>query len=120
MILQVHHIQISIPIGKETEARAFYGDVLGLKEIPKHDAAARGGLWFQLANAQLHVGVEDGVDRAKTKGHVAYQVRDLGELKLLLAKNGIETKPSSLIPGYDRCECRDPFGNRIEFTQVLG
>jgi len=59
-----HHVQVSIPRGAEDEARRFYGEVLGLMEIPKPPAlAGRGGFWLSLGEMQIHFGVEDGVDR---------------------------------------------------------
>ncbi len=42
------HVQLVIPAGEEDQARAFYGDVLGLAEVPKPaHLAARGGVWFE-------------------------------------------------------------------------
>ncbi len=35
MILKVHHAQITIPKNAENEARVFYCDFLGLREVPK-------------------------------------------------------------------------------------
>ena len=36
-----------------------------------------------------------------------------------LAAIGVEALESVPIPGFDRFECRDPFGNRMEFIQPL-
>lgn len=78
MIIGLHHAQITIPIGAEAQARAFYCGVLGLPEIAKPASLqGRGGFWVQVGAAQLHVGTEDGVDRAATKAHLAYLVSDL-------------------------------------------
>jgi catechol 2,3-dioxygenase-like lactoylglutathione lyase family enzyme len=121
MIIGVHHTQITIPVGAEEKARAFYCDLLGLKEVPKPEALkGRGGFWIQLSNAQVHVGGEDGFDRTKTKAHVAYAVDDLSKVRELIINHGIEPKDGIPLPGYDRFECRDPFGNRMEFIQRLG
>ncbi len=73
MIKAAHHVQISIPVGAEDEARKFYCGLLGMTEIPKPDSlCGRGGFWLDLDGFQIHFGVEDGVERQKTKGHVAY------------------------------------------------
>jgi catechol 2,3-dioxygenase-like lactoylglutathione lyase family enzyme len=118
MILGIHHTQISIPIGAEEKAREFYCGLLGFQEVPKPEIIRnRGGFWMQFANLQVHVGVEDGFDRMKTKAHVAYSVDDLEQVKTLLRSYGVEPKESIPIPGYVRFECRDPFGNRMEFIQ---
>ena len=115
----LHHVQISIPKGSEDEARAFYKDILGLREIPKPDPlAGRGGFWLELGGTQIHFGTEDGVDRAKTKGHAAYLVKDLEKWRQKLTDAGCEVMNGIPIPGYDRFEFRDPFGNRVEFLQT--
>jgi catechol 2,3-dioxygenase-like lactoylglutathione lyase family enzyme len=120
MITAVHHVQITIPKGAEAAARAFYCDLLGLLEVEKPDALkGRGGLWVQLGAIQVHIGTEDGIDRAATRAHVAYQVDDVAAWRERLAAHGIRILDSVPIPGYDRFEFRDPFDNRVEFIQPL-
>ncbi|MFL6373506.1 MAG: VOC family protein [Pyrinomonadaceae bacterium] len=118
MIRSLHHAQVSIPIGSENEARAFYCGVLGLTEVPKPDSlAGRGGFWVDLGDAQIHLGAEDGVDRTQTRAHVAYLVDDLDSWRSKLANAGCQILEGIPIPGYDRFEFRDSFGNRIEFLE---
>ncbi|MEM9955837.1 MAG: VOC family protein [Chloroflexota bacterium] len=119
MIIGIHHANISIPSGQEDLARQFYGDVLGLQEIEKPDALkANGGLWFRLANIDLHIGTQDNIDRSTLKMHLAYQVDDLTLWRTKLETVGITIKENTAIPDFDRFEIRDPFGNRIEFVQL--
>lgn len=120
-IERLHHAQITIPIGKEAEGRAFYCDLLGLQEIEKPDSLkANGGFWLQLAeNIQIHVGVEADFDRSQTKAHLAYQVDDVAAWCLLLREHGYEAKANTPIEGFERIEFRDPFGNRIELIQAI-
>jgi len=120
MILDVHHIQITIPPDAEAAARQFYCQVLGLPEIGKPSSLhGRGGFWVQVGPRQLHIGVEPGVDRMATKAHVAYLVADLAAWRDRLLAHGIEPLESVPIPGYLRFECRDPFGNRLELIQGI-
>ncbi|MCC6614667.1 MAG: VOC family protein [Anaerolineae bacterium] len=120
-ILQLHHAQITIPRGAEAQARAFYCDLLGLPEIEKPDSLkGRGGFWLSVGDQQVHIGVEDGVERSRTKAHLAYQVTDLETWQARLLTHGIEIGDSVPIPGYARFEFRDPFGNRVEFISPLG
>lgn len=117
-ILAVHHVQITVPIGAEAAARAFYCDVLGLPEIEKPEALKpRGGLWLQVGDRQVHVGVEDGANRAATKAHVAYAVDDLEAWRSQLTTHGISVEEGVPIPGFARFEFRDPFGNRVEMIE---
>lgn len=118
-LLEIHHVQITIPTGSETEARRFYCGVLGLREIPKPEAlAGRGGLWLELGDKQIHVGTENRIERGNSKAHIAYLVNDLGYWQERLAKEQVEIIDGIPIPGYERFEFRDPFGNRVEFLQV--
>lgn len=120
MILRVHHAQVSIPKGAEDQAKKFYCGLLGLKEVDKPESLkGRGGFWLALGDQQVHFGTEDGVDRRATKSHLAYEVADLHFWKENFKINQIEILDGIPIPGYDRFEFRDPFGNRVEFLQKL-
>ena len=120
MIRSVHHVQITIPKGSEDAARAFYCGLLGLSEIAKPDSlAGRGGFWLEVGDRQVHVGTEDGVERDRSKAHVAYLVDDLEYWSATLANADIEIIDGIPIPGYSRFEFRDPFGNRVEFLQAI-
>lgn len=112
----LHHAQITIPEGAEEAARAFYCGLLGLPEIAKPlSLAGRGGLWLAVGALQVHVGVESGVERAATKAHLAYAVADVAAWRSRLAAAGFVPLDGIPIPDHDRFECRDPFGNRLEF-----
>jgi catechol 2,3-dioxygenase-like lactoylglutathione lyase family enzyme len=120
MIVGLHHVQITIPPGEEPAARRFYCDLLGLPEVEKPQSLqARGGLWLQLPDRQLHVGVEDGVDRNRTKAHVAFEVRGLADWRRKLETAGFDLLDNAPIPGFDRFEFRDPFGNRLEMIEPV-
>jgi catechol 2,3-dioxygenase-like lactoylglutathione lyase family enzyme len=120
LIQQVHHTQITIPKGKENEARKFYCEFLGLKEIPKPESLqGRGGFWLEIGNFQVHIGIENDFDRTQTKAHVAYLVEDLESWRGKLENNGIKILEGVPIPEYNRFEFRDPFGNRVEFLERI-
>jgi catechol 2,3-dioxygenase-like lactoylglutathione lyase family enzyme len=119
-IQRLHHVQITIPKGTEEQARAFYCGLLGLPEVEKPQSLqGRGGFWVQIADQQVHIGTEEGVERTATKAHIAYQVDDVAAWERILRENGIEIGDSVPIPGFNRFEFRDPFGNRVEFIQPL-
>ena len=85
-MLAIDHIQLAAPPGCEEAARRFFGELLGLEEIPKPEPIrARGGVWFRVGPHELHIGVEPGFAPAR-KAH----------------------------PGFRRCFVADPWGNRIE------
>jgi catechol 2,3-dioxygenase-like lactoylglutathione lyase family enzyme len=120
MIIGIDHVQITVPASAVAEARAFYCGVLGLCEIEKPAALhGRGGFWLQVGDRQVHVGTEDGVARHATKAHVAYAVADVGWWRTRLAAAGVEILDAIPIPGHDRFEFRDPFGNRVELIGAV-
>jgi catechol 2,3-dioxygenase-like lactoylglutathione lyase family enzyme len=117
-ITGIHHVQITVPVGAEDQARRFYCEVLGCPEVEKPDALReRGGIWVQVGDQQLHIGVESGVDRRTTKAHLAYEVSDIDHWRRNLKGDGVAILESVPIPGFDRFEFRDPFGNRVEMIE---
>ena len=118
--MKLHHAQITIPKGSEEQARRFYCLFLGLREIPKPESLeGRGGFWLELDGLQIHVGAEENFDRARTKAHLAYLVDDLTGWREKLENYGINIIEGIPIPGYQRFEFRDPFGNRVEFLKAI-
>jgi catechol 2,3-dioxygenase-like lactoylglutathione lyase family enzyme len=118
-IVGIDHVQLVMPAGGEALARQFYGGVLGLPEIPKPpNLALRGGVWFQCGPLQLHLGVDQEFQPAKT-AHPALLVDDLEHFLQALQRNGSAIKFDQQIPGYQRAFTSDPFGNRIELLQPL-
>jgi catechol 2,3-dioxygenase-like lactoylglutathione lyase family enzyme len=119
-IERIDHVQLAIPVGEEDRARAFYGDLLGLTEVPKPaELAGRGGCWFRSdSDVQVHIGVE--VDfRAARKAHVAFKVDEVKTLGEAARAAGYEVKDDDPIAGVDRIFVFDPFGNRLEFQAPL-
>lgn len=116
-ILQIDHVQVAAPAGKEEAAREFYAGILGMLEIEKPEPLKeRGGAWFKFGEQQLHVGVEEPFSPAK-KAHPAFRVSGYDELIDYLATTDIEVKEDDSIPGVDRFFVFDPFGNRLEFLK---
>jgi catechol 2,3-dioxygenase-like lactoylglutathione lyase family enzyme len=120
-VLRVHHVQITVAPDEVGAARQFYCGVLGLAEVEKPDALkGRGGFWLEAGGVQVHVGIEAGVERAATKAHVAYAVDDVAAWRARLAAAGVTILDSVPIPGFERFEFRDPFGNRVEMIAPVG
>lgn len=120
-ILQaVHHVQLTVSAEQEAAAYAFYTEVMGLQTIPKpYSLAGRGGFWCVLGTVQIHVGIEKGFSSNRGKAHIAYAVDDLNAWREHLQAQSIEILESVPIPGMNRFECRDPFGNRMEFLKLI-
>ncbi len=117
-VLGLDHVQVAAPPGCEDEARAFYGALLELEEVPKPETlAARGGCWFRAAAHELHVGVEEPFTPAR-KAHPGLVVDGLDELAARLHAAGVEVAWDESIPGVRRCHVADPFGNRLELREA--
>jgi catechol 2,3-dioxygenase-like lactoylglutathione lyase family enzyme len=119
MALQrIDHVQVAGPPGCEPAARAFYGELLGLREIPKPEPlAARGGVWFELGTYELHVGVDPDFRPAR-KAHPALTATEIDELAGRLAVAGALVDWNDDIRGVRRFYTADPFGNRLEIVGV--
>jgi len=116
--LAIDHVQLAMPAGKEGKARAFFGGVLGMTEIPKPaELAKRGGCWFQSGGVQIHLGVESDFRPAR-KAHPALRCKHYDALLASLAAAGVSTEEANDIPGVQRCHIHDPFGNRIELVSA--
>ncbi len=116
------HVQVAAPSGCEEAARRFYGDLLGLPEIEKPPALkARGGVWFALGGAQLHVGVAEPFVPAP-KAHPALRVgaAQLDALAGRLAEAGARVVWDHEIEGVHRFFTLDPWGNRLELLAIGG
>jgi catechol 2,3-dioxygenase-like lactoylglutathione lyase family enzyme len=114
---RLNHVQLCIPPGAEDQAREFYGKVLGLEEIAKPDALRdRGGLWYQIADIQLHIGVEESA--GGTKRHPAFEVAGLTAIRQYLQSQGTTIREEPSLPGIQRLSFFDPFGNRIELMEM--
>jgi catechol 2,3-dioxygenase-like lactoylglutathione lyase family enzyme len=118
-VARIDHIQIAAPEGCEPAAREFYGSILGMIELEKPPVLrARGGCWFQCGSQQVHIGVERNFQPAR-KAHPAFAVFHLDQLRETLNARGISVVDDDNLPGTRRFYAEDPWGNRIEFVEVL-
>tara|TARA_R110002020_G_scaffold102250_8_gene240298 strand:- start:443 stop:802 length:360 start_codon:yes stop_codon:yes gene_type:complete len=113
-IKRLDHLLISIPTNTQEEARRFYTEKLGLKEILGNHP--HGAIWLQMGDIELHIR-EEGIHQNNSSRHPAFIVKDLAMAKSFLLKEDIEVTFSSAIDGRDRCFFRDPWGNRFELIE---
>src|SRR5262249_23904095 len=117
-ILGIDHVQVAVPRDAEDEARAFYGAVLGLEEIPKPEAIrGRGGVWFRPGAQELHLGVAEPFSPAQ-KAHPGLVAGDLDAIRARLDAAARRYEDDGRIAGVDRLFVDDPFGNRLELRQA--
>ncbi|HEX3254538.1 MAG TPA: VOC family protein [Gaiellaceae bacterium] len=120
-VVGLDHAFITIPSGAEDESRRFYGELLGLKEIPKPAGLGTPGVWFQAGNQELHLGAYED-HAAPKRPHPGSRVESataLEELAHRLDEAGVEPKWDDRIEGRKRFYVRDPFGSRVELLTDL-
>jgi len=116
MIIGVNHAQVNVPSDGLSTARDFYVGFLGMKEIKRPDVFTSKGIWLNAGPFELHIGVEDNVER-KTRAHLAYEVTDILAWRKKITDKGWKITEQPKIPNYERFHFRDPFGNNIELIQ---
>lgn len=115
VLTRLDHIQLAMPSGKEEQARAFWGGLLGmLEEVKPEPLVSRGGCWFRSGDIIVHIGMEKEFVPQK-KAHPAFCVRDLDGLARKLEAAGYPVTPDEALPNRQRFYTADSFGNRIEF-----
>jgi catechol 2,3-dioxygenase-like lactoylglutathione lyase family enzyme len=114
-ITGIDHVQVAAPAGCEADARRFYGELLGMEELPKPpELAARGGVWFRCGAQELHVGVDPGFEPAR-KAHPALAVTGIDALLDALGRAAAPVTRDGR-----RIYTADPWGNRIELLATSG
>jgi catechol 2,3-dioxygenase-like lactoylglutathione lyase family enzyme len=122
-VARIDHVQVTVPRAAEAAARAFYGEVLGLREIAKpRELRGRGGAWYAAGGTELHLSLEDLPPAAahESRRHVCLVVADLDVARRALAAAGVEILPDDRpVAGWARFYVRDPGGNRLELARPL-
>ncbi len=117
---RIQHVSIPRPPGSDAQTRAFYGELLGLEEVPVPESLRHLDLiWYRLGETELHLISEEPVGDRSAR-HFCIEVDDLAELRQRLADAGYQPRDTTPIPGRPRFFCPDPFGNQIEFTAIVG
>lgn len=123
--MRMHHVQVACPREGEDAARLFYGEGLGMAEVPKPpELAKRGGCWFRSYDAagsitaELHMGVEEPFAPAR-KAHPAFLLATVDELDAVAVRLGalgfdVDWRERHTFAGHERCHTFDGAGNRVE------
>lgn len=117
MIVALDHAFLTIPESGEDEARRFYGEIVGLEEMPRPAGLReRGGVWFRAGGQELHLGTDEA-HAATKRPHPGFRVESVTALEKLARRvegAGYEAEWDERIEGRKRFYTRDPFGNRLE------
>lgn len=118
MIKGIHHV--SMVISDTVRSKQFYGQVLGLTEVPRNPIIPFPGLWFEVGERTIHLLEVPNQDPTTRTGngpedrHVALTVESIPDLKDHLQK---QNWPFVYKDKVNSVFIRDPDGNTIEFVQ---
>jgi catechol 2,3-dioxygenase-like lactoylglutathione lyase family enzyme len=118
-VQRLQHVSVPRPPGSADQARRFYGDLLGLEELPLPASLAHLDLvWYRLGDDELHLFADErGGHPAQ---HFCLQLDTLEGLRQRLLAAGVSIGAEPDIPNRPRFTFHDPFGNLIEATTILG
>ena len=115
-VTALHHVNVTVPAELEAATKEFYGEILGLKQIPKPAASRQTGAWYQIGETQLHLSVDDEPAELSSR-HICFTVSDLAAAEKRFRAAGVEiTADPRPVPGSPRFYVRDPGGNRLEIV----
>ncbi|QEL13170.1 VOC family protein [Limnoglobus roseus] len=113
-----HIDHCSVIITDVAKARHFYGDLLGLREIPAPKEFDFVAIWYDLGGTYLHLLQKPHPDMISPR-HFCLHVSDVAAAREDLAAKGLKIDETVKIAAADRFFVRDPDGNRIELFQWL-
>ena len=111
-----HLDHCSVLITDVAAARRFYGELLGLREIPAPREFDFVAIWYDLGGTYLHLLLKTERDTVSPR-HFCLHVSDITAARADVAAQGIRIDETVKIPGAERLFIRDPDGNRIEVLQ---
>lgn len=117
MALGVTYIDhCSVIITDVTKAREFYGQKLGLREIPAPKEFDFIAIWYDLGGTYLHLLLKPDRDTISPR-HFCLHVADIRAARAYVQDQGLAMDETVKIAAADRFFVRDPDGNRIEILQ---
>jgi catechol 2,3-dioxygenase-like lactoylglutathione lyase family enzyme len=118
-VITLHHVNVTVPPELEQDAKQFYGEVLGLAQVPKPSGSRPSGAWYQIGPNQLHLSIEAEDFGPLSSRHVCFAFSDLQEMETKFRAAGVAIIPDPRpIEGSPRFYVRDPGGNMLEIVQA--
>ena len=111
--MTAHHLYLIAPGATPAEVRAFYVELLGLRELQKPQSLAETPvLWFDAGAIIFHIGYPS--TGAVGDGHTALAVESVEAARTRLLDLGVAVDDNVIPMGYPRFYVRDPWGNQFE------
>lgn len=121
-VKRLQHTSVPMPPGGNDLARAFYGQALGMREIPKPSTLSNNLVWFAANDNgdEVHVFQEENMGPNSAEQHLCLEVDDLEAFRSRLTEHGFQPQDPEIIRNRPRLFVRDPFENLIELVEIRG
>lgn len=121
-VKRLQHTSVPMPPGGDEQARAFYGGILGMREIPKPSTLDQTLVWFAANDEgdEVHVFQEENMGPNSAAQHLCLEVDDLEAFRTRLADHGYAPRTPETINNRPRLFVRDPFDNLLELVEIRG
>jgi catechol 2,3-dioxygenase-like lactoylglutathione lyase family enzyme len=117
---RINHVTVAAPAGEHEKVRAFYGGVLGLREVERPGALSQvyDLIWYEWMDILLHIDFTPPWTKPAENRHVAVEVKDLPAVRAYLQRQGAEIREAVAMPDRERFYLLDPFGNYFEIIET--
>ena len=122
-VLRLQHTSIPMPADGHARARAFFGEALGMREVPPpKELDILKLIWFLAGDDghEIHLFVDPSLAANSPAQHLCLQVDDVASIRTQLKAHGVTVEETIDIPSRPRFFIRDPFNNFIEIAQITG
>jgi catechol 2,3-dioxygenase-like lactoylglutathione lyase family enzyme len=117
---RLNHITVAVPAGEHDKVREFYGEILGLEEVPRPESlnAIYDLMWFKLLDILLHLDFTPPWVKPAENRHIALEIENLPALRRYLESKQATIREAVPMPDRDRFYLLDPFGNYFELLEM--
>jgi catechol 2,3-dioxygenase-like lactoylglutathione lyase family enzyme len=122
-VRRLQHASVPMPVGGADAARRFYGEALAMPEIHRPRGLSHLMLvWFSAGEDghEVHCFEEENTGPNSPGQHLCLEVDDLEGYRDRIQQHGFSVEAADPIYNRPRFFTHDPFGNRVELTQILG
>src|SRR5260370_8345192 len=96
---RINQVTLGVSAGEHEKVRAFYGSVLGLKEVKRPDALNKvyDLIWYEWLDILLHIDFTPPWTKPAENRHIAVEVKHIHTVRAYLEQQGPEIlQPVSL------------------------